>query len=148
MIVNVKILISTSTHSIVSFILFFMSVFSYYFIQYLMSFNYNSEIFNSFEMNFSSKDFYLSTIILVLVSLLFDIGINRLFLLYGIIADPLKITAEQYEKKDVLLENILIDKEINNRCNFIIFYTLVTGSAFSQDNGQSPQIHKDLLEIL
>lgn len=87
-----------------------------------MSFNYNSEIFNSFEMNFSSKDFYLSTIILVLVSLLFDIGINRLFLLYGIIADPLKITAEQYEKKDVLLENILIDKEINNRCNLIFFY--------------------------
>lgn len=119
LIVNVKILISTSTHSLISFILFFCSVISYYLVQFLMSFNYNSEIFNSFTMNFTSFNFFLSTIILVLMCLLFDLGINRLLLLYGIIADPLKIKAEEYEKKTDLRESFLqIEKEVNNHCNF------------------------------
>ena len=101
-----------------SFILCFGSVFSYYFVQLIMSENYNSEIFNSFLMNFSSLNFYFSTIILVLMCLLFDLGINRLFLLFGFIADPLKIKAEEYEKKTVLSEEMLKfnKKEINNYC--------------------------------
>lgn len=121
MLVNVKILISTSTHSIISFILFFGSVFSYYFVQALMSKNYNSEIFNSFLMNFTSVNFYFSTFILVFMCLLFDIGINRLLLLLGFIADPLKIKAEQYEEKTIFTEESLKlpSKEINNHCIYL-----------------------------
>ncbi len=123
MIVNVKILISTSTHSIISFILFFGSVFSYYFVQALMSENYNSEIFNSFQMNFSALNFYFSTFILVLMCLLFDLGINRLLLLFGYIADPLKIKAEEYETKTLFTQEIkLPPKEINNHCNLLFIY--------------------------
>lgn len=86
-----------------------------------MSANYNSEIFNSFLMNFSSLNFYFSTIILVLMCLLFDLGINRLLLLFGFIADPLKIKAEEYEKKTVLSDEMikLPPKEINNHCKKI-----------------------------
>lgn len=127
MIVNVKILISTSTHSIISFILCFGSVFSYYSVQALMSANYNSEIFNSFQMNFSSLNFYFSTIILVLMCLLFDLGINRLLLLFGFIADPLKIKAEEYEEKTLFTEETskLPPKEINNHCNFLLLLYLI-----------------------
>ncbi len=87
-----------------------------------MSWNYNSELFNSFLMNFSSLNFYLSTFILVLMCLLFDLGINRLLLLFGFIADPLKIKAEEYEKKTLLSEEMIQLKpiEINNHCNIFI----------------------------
>jgi len=92
-------------------------------IQYLFSENYDSEIFNSFAMNFSSLNFYFSTIILVLMCLLFDLGINRLLLLFGFIADPLKIKAEEYEMKNIFTEELIKSppKEINNNCNLKFF---------------------------
>ncbi len=67
-------------------------------------------------------NFYLSTFILVLMCLLFDLGINRLLLLFGFIADPLKIKAEEYEKKTLLSEEMIQLKpiEINNHCNIFI----------------------------
>lgn len=117
LIVNIKILLSTCTHSIVSFILFFGSVFLYYFALWGMSKVYKTEVFNNYNMILGSTDFYLSTLLLVMLCLLLDIGINRLSLLYGLMADPLKIKAEDYEKKDKkkLIENK--QESANNHCN-------------------------------
>jgi hypothetical protein len=55
--------------------------------------------------------------------LLFDLGINRLLLLFGYIADPLKIKAEEYEEKSIFTENAikLSPQEINNHCNLLNF---------------------------
>jgi hypothetical protein len=118
LIVNIKILLSTCTHSIISFILFFGSVFTYYLTLIAMSQLKNTEIFNNDTMIFSSNNFYLSTTLLVFLCILLDIGINRLMLLYGLVADPLKIRAQEYEpkvNKKILLETK--SEQINNTCN-------------------------------
>ncbi len=108
-----------------------------------MSFNYNSEIFNSYVMNMGSLNFYFSTIILVLMCLLFDLGINRLLLLYGIIADPLKIKAEEYEKKFELFDSKKLEKnkEINNHCKFL-FYPFSYWICFFSGNRTNTTINK------
>ena len=82
-------------------------------------------------MNFTSLNFYFSTIILVLMCLLFDLGINRLLLLFGYIADPLRIKAEEYEEKSIFTENAIkmSPQEINNNCNmaklFLKFFLIL-----------------------
>ena len=84
-----------------------------------MAMDIKSDIFNSFTMIISSSDYYFSTIVLVLATLLFDIGIQRLLLLFGVIEDPLKITTKKFEEK-YELTNIEFEpkKEINNRCKY------------------------------
>lgn len=115
-----KIFTYTSTHSIISIGLFFYSVFAYYITIFLMSLNSDSDIFNSFYMIITSPNYFLSMIMLVVGTLLFDIGIHKIFLLFSVIKDPLKIKTDEYEKKyqlDKIYLKDVKDGDINNRCN-------------------------------
>jgi hypothetical protein len=119
LIVNIKILLSTCTHSFVSFGLFFYSVLSYYITEVLMSKFVRFEIFNSSTMISGSIDFYLSLLILVSLISLTDIGINRLMMLYGFVADPLNIKVEEYEPKSTELSKTVFEEKnivMNNTC--------------------------------
>ncbi len=127
LIVNIRILISTCTHSVISFGLFFGSVIVYYIILYLMSIYYKFENFNNFTMIFASYNFYLSTIILIFCCIILDIGVGKILLLYGLVQDPLSLTAEDTELKKYEMQVIEDENEINNA---------YTGAAFSQDPGQ------------
>ncbi len=127
LIVNIRILISTCTHSVISFALFFGSVIVYYIILYLMSIYYKFENFNNFTMIFSSYNFYLSTVILIFCCIILDIGVGKILLLYGLVQDPLSLTAEDTELKKYEMQVIEDENEINNA---------YTGAAFSQDPGQ------------
>jgi phospholipid-transporting ATPase len=137
LIVNVKILLSTCTHSIVSFILFFYSVITYYITLHSMSSSPMFEIFNNFKMNFSSIDFYLSTLLLVMVCMLLDIGVSQLFKQFGWIGDPLHIRPEEFEPKAVEMKPILFEDDVkpiivNNTCKLMLFeiYFFSYGSSF------------------
>lgn len=158
LIVNVKILLSTCTHSVISFVLFFYSVFSYYLILYLMSSYHKFENFNNFEMNLKSLNFYFSSFLLVLVCLFIDIGVKRILLLFKFVVDPLQIKAEEYEPATLELKNTSVQEEevseeVNNLCNYfknilLKFFFLDLGSAFSAEAGQTPQISKSLSQAL
>lgn len=151
LIVNIKLLVSTCTHSFVSFGLFAFSVLMYYITLFIMS-EYNKfENFNNFYMNFSSPNFYLSTFNLITICLMLDNGINRILLICGIMDNPLELNAEEYEPKmtELKIKNTLIEEEptieINNKCKYnYLFKFLDLGSAFSQEEGQAPQISKNL----
>jgi phospholipid-transporting ATPase len=129
LIVNVKILMSTYTHSFVSFILFFYSVATYYLTMSVMSKSYRFENFNNYKMITLSTNFYLSSFILVMVCILLDIGVKRILLAFGIIVDPLEVHVDDNHetiielKPTVVIQNTVIDTEINNNCNiiFLIF---------------------------
>jgi phospholipid-transporting ATPase len=122
LIVNVKILVSTCTHSFISFGLFFYSVISYYVTLKLMSSYHKFENFNNFEMNFQSLNFYFSTLLIVLVSLFVDVGVKRILLAFGLVVDPLEVKADQYEPNTVELKHTVIEEEVsgevNNQCIF------------------------------
>lgn len=133
LIVNIRILISTCTHSIVSFGLFFSSVILYYVILSLMSSYYKFENFNNYYMIFASYNFFFSTIILIFCCIILDIGVGKLLLLFEFVQDPLSLTAEDTELKKYEMKVIQDDKEINNA---------FSGAAFSQEQGQSQIINK------
>jgi phospholipid-transporting ATPase len=123
LIVNVKLLVSTCTHSIVSFALFFYSVISYYITIALMSKVYKFENFNNYTMIFQSPNFFFSSFLLVLVCLFIDIGVKRILLVYGFVIDPLEVKEDEYEEfKMNKVENLpmIIEEEecneVNNQC--------------------------------
>jgi phospholipid-transporting ATPase len=118
LIVNIKILTSTYTHSYVSFVLFFGSTFIYYLTLLVLANFKTTEVFNHSQMIFTSWNFYLSTILLSLMCVLLDIGLNRILLTFGIIIDPLNIKIEEYEPKLTELKRYESENptEINNNC--------------------------------
>ena len=129
LIVNIKILTTTNTHTVISFILFLFSVLSYYLIVFLMSFYYRFYNFNHFRMLFSSFQFYLSTFCLISLCILLDRGIDQFCKLFGIILDPLHIDVTKFEPREHFKEMSIIRDEIRNER-----YQLrneFTGSAFT-----------------
>jgi hypothetical protein len=96
-----------------------------------MSMYYKFENFNNFKMIFSSYNFYLSTIILQFCCIILDIGVAKLLLLFGLVQDPLSLTAEDTEMKKYELQVIEDETEVNNE---------FTGAAFSQEKGQVDMI--------
>ena len=129
LIVNIKILTTTNTHTFISLILFLLSVLSYYLILFLMSLYHGFYNFNHFRMLFTSFQFYLSTIFLITLCILLDKGIDQFCKLFGIILDPLNIDISKFEPKEHFKEMSIIRDEIQNEKNEL--RNVFTGSAFT-----------------
>ena len=127
-IVNLKILLTTCTHTVISVGLFVFSTGAYYLILYIMSrfpFFYN---FNNFSMISHGWNFYLSTLCLVIICAIIDVGTGTFLRIYGWVADPLSLRPEEFEPR-VEMEEIIKEKnELNNK---------FTGSAFAQQENQT-----------
>ena len=114
LIVNIKILTTTNSHTFISLGFFLFSVLSYYFILWLMSLYYGFYNFNHFKMLFTSFEFYLSTIFLIVLCTILDKGIDKFCRIFGIILDPLHIDVNKFESKANLKEMSIIKDELDN----------------------------------
>jgi phospholipid-transporting ATPase len=132
LIANIKILTTTSTHTVISFGLFIISVLSYYLIVFLMSFYYEFFNFNTFTMMFNSFQFYLSTLYLIVLCTVIDKGIDKFCRIFGIILDPLNIDVNKFEHVENYKEMSIIRDELNNAKNKL--RNVFTGSAFTFSN--------------
>ena len=128
LIVNLRIVNSTFTHSVVSIGLFLVSVLLYYVFLSFMSLYYKFENFNNFYMLFSSGNFFISTVVLLLCCFLLDVGVGKLLILFGIVRDPLSLTAEDTELKKNEMKVIYDENVVNNA---------FTGAAFSEEHGKA-----------
>lgn len=97
MIVNFKILYATSTHTFYSFPLVFLSVLSYVLSYLYISTIVKSPIFNTFEINMENYNSYFIVLILMIICLLLDYGINKLLIIFGYIINAKKIDIQKYE---------------------------------------------------
>ena len=116
-IVNMKILLTTCTHSYISIGLFFFSTAAYYFILYIMSGFPNLYNFNNFTMIVHGADFYLSTICLVMICVIIDLGTGTFLRIYGWVADPLRLRPETFDIKiqfEQMREMELIKEDYND----------------------------------
>ena len=85
---NVKILVSTSTHTYISVFLVLQSVAQYFIYLQLMSMYFRFENFNDINMNFQSLDFHLSVLEVVAFCVLLDVGIGLIAVFFGIVNKP------------------------------------------------------------
>ena len=136
-IVNLKIFLTTSTHTVISVGLFLLSTFAYYFILYIMSefpifFN-----FNNFSMISKGFNFYLSTLCLVMICVIIDVGTGTFLRVYGWVADPLSLRPEEFEPKVEIKEMEMLRDGINNN----EINNKFTGSAFAQQENQNVAIN-------
>ena len=129
LIVNIKILTTTNSHTIISFLFFLFSVLSYYLIVLLMSLYYKFYNFNHFKMIFTSFQFYLSTLFLIVLCIMLDKGIDKFCKIFGIILDPLEIDINKFEPKENYKEMSIIRDELKLEKNKI--RNVFTGSAFT-----------------
>ena len=130
LIVNIKILTTTNSHTFISLGLFLFSVLSYYFILWLMSLFQSFYNFNNFKMVFYSWEFYLSTLLLLVLCTVLDKGIDKFCRIFGIILDPLRIDVNKFEPKENKKEMSIIKSQLDEINNDF------TGAAFtySQNN--------------
>ena len=84
-----------------------------------MSKSYRFDNFNNFQMIMKSPNFYLSIIIIIAICIILDIAMKRIFMIFGIILDPLEINTENYEPKlpEIKFTPTIEEmSEINNKC--------------------------------
>ena len=99
LIVNISILLSTNTHSFISISLFTITILSYYIVVMIMSRYYKFDNFNNDHILFYNPWFYLSSILIIVLALIIDIGVIRILYLFGLIKDPLSIKLESIDNQ-------------------------------------------------
>lgn len=114
MIVNIKLLTSTHSHSIISLSLILLSILMYYLVLFCMSLYYRFENFNDIYINFQSTDYFLTVFIIVACSILLDIGLGKIYIYFGIIK-PVKLEKvlreeESKEQREKQLKTEMIGK--------------------------------------
>ena len=133
LIANIKILLTTCTHSFISFGLFIFSIISYFIILVISSLSLNFYDFNNSYMLFKDPNFYLCSFINIIVCICMDLGFGKIFRLFGIIVDPLEININDYDEKilknDKIIELIRENYKENNNKNTNNLYK---GSAFTE----------------
>ena len=80
-----------------------------------------------------SINFYFSTFCFLMICFTIDVGLGKLFRIYGLIRDPLEINLDDFDKdiKERTIELIRMEfQEINEKNN------LYTGSAFTQSENK------------
>lgn len=122
-IVNVKILIYTSSHTLFSWFFFAISIISYIVTLIVMNKIKAFENFNNFRMVYSVLSFYLSIFLITSSILLVEIGVKKLLFLYGVLQDPLKIQVHEYLREKEMIDQAHIIEELNknkemNQCKF------------------------------
>jgi hypothetical protein len=80
-------------------------------------------------MIFTSCEFYLSTIFLIVLCTILDKGIDKFCRIFGIILDPLEIDVNKFEPKENIKEMSIIRDEIDEEKNKI--NNIYTGAAFT-----------------
>ena len=141
LIVNIKILTTTNTHTFISLGLFLVSVFSYYLVVLLMNFYYGFYNFNNFTMIFCSFQFYLSTLYLIVLCTILDKGIDKFCRIFGIILDPLHIDVNQFEPTETFKEMSIIRDELYKEKYKL--RNVFTGSAFTFSNNNELKENMD-----
>jgi len=127
-IVNLKIFFSTNTHSYISIILFLGSILSYWFILFAMSHYYRFENFNNCYMLLNDVWFYLTSILVFVLVIVFDIGITRLLYTFGVLKNGSSIEAQKIDehlKLNIGQTNLLIEEKIRNNCKTIMYIVLI-----------------------
>lgn len=99
---NFKILYATSSHTIYSILLVLLSVLAYIGAYLYMSNLISSPIFNTFNINMHNINSYAISLILMIICLLLDYGINKLLEIYGFMINPREIDPEKYENSHKL----------------------------------------------
>ena len=141
LIANIKILLTTCTHSFISFGLFIFSILSYFLILIISSLSLNFYDFNNSYMLFKDPNFYLCSLINIIICICMDLGFGKIFRLFGIIVDPLEINVNDYDEK-ILKNDKIIEliretyKENNNKKN----NNLYKGSAFTESENKEKLI--------
>ena len=103
-IVNVKVVQTTSTHSVVSVVLVTMSVLLYYVFVAVMSEMPGFYNFGNFIKMATSIPYYLKMLCVVLICLVMDLGIKTVFKICKCIPDPLEISVEDLDKNNLILD--------------------------------------------
>ena len=80
-------------------------------------------------MIFSSFEFYLSSIFLIVLCTILDKGVDKFCRIFGIILDPLNIDVNKFEPKANYKEMSIIKDELDNEKNTI--NNVFTGAAFT-----------------
>jgi magnesium-transporting ATPase (P-type) len=111
-ITNIKIFLGTSTHTLFSIVLFAASILSYYICLIFMSYFIRFENFNNLYMLFTSADFYLSSILMIIMCVLFDEGSGKLLKLFGILGDPSQKVTQSLKIEDINVSSASAKKEI------------------------------------
>ena len=132
---------TTCSHTVISFVLFLFSIFSYYFILWVMNYYYGFYNFAHFPMLFESMDFYLSSFFMIVLCVILDRGVDKFCRIFGIVLDPLHINLKQFETKVHFKEMSIIraeikkeEMEINNDFK---------GSAFTYSNNNELKMASD-----
>jgi phospholipid-transporting ATPase len=108
LIVNIRIFVSTCSHSIFSVTILILSILSYYITVAIMSPFYKFDNFNHIKM-INNTNFYLSTLLVIVLTIMIDAGTISILKLFNIIKNPL-------EKDEKRLNSILTD---DTRRNFL-----------------------------
>lgn len=122
-VVNLKIFFSTNNHSIVSFMLFFLSILCYWIVLSIMSLYYRFENFNNFYMLLSDYWYYLATFAACVIIVTLDSGLTHLFYKLGVIKDGRSIEPgkiDEHLKIKIRETNKEIEQLMTIRCNYFI----------------------------
>ena len=82
-------------------------------------------------------NFYLSTLCLVMICVIIDVGTGTFLRVYGWVADPLSLRPEEFEPKVEIKEMEILRDDINNN----EINNKFTGSAFAQQENQNLAIN-------
>ena len=129
LVANIKILITTNSHTFISLGFFLFSVLSYYFILWIMSLYYGFFNFDNLRAILSSWQFYLSTFFLIVLCAMLDKGIDKFCKIFGIILDPLHIDPHKFEVNENYKEMSIIRDELKREKNKM--NNNFTGAAFA-----------------
>ena len=126
-VVNLRIILSTNSHTYISSLLFFLSIFLQFVILLIMSLNPRFENFNDFTMLLFSVNFYLGLFLVVVVTQIIDIGTSKFIRYYHILEDTKYMKPENidWQLKQGLAQSYATKvEEIRNTCKFILTFFL------------------------
>jgi uncharacterized membrane protein YciS (DUF1049 family) len=106
LIVNIRIFVSTCSYSVFSVTICVLSILSYYITVAIMSNFSKFDNFNHIKM-INNPNFYLSTLLVIVFTIMIDAGTTALLRLYNVIKNPL-------EKDEKRLNSILTDDYSRN----------------------------------
>lgn len=123
---NLRVLVSTRSHTIYSLLIFLFSIMSYYIVLYIMSKIIYMENFNNFNMVVFNVRSHLLILICVFLCIIFDYSLSKLTLLFGILKNPYnpninKIISDKKNKKNNNNLNNFNETNRNENNNYLGF---------------------------
>lgn len=115
-IANLKLIIYTNTHSIISTLIFFISILSYFIVVFIMSFFPVFYNYDNFYEIILDKLYYFSSLLVISLCALVDIAVSKCLLYYGIVENPIHCSPEssmnQFDVESIEEDvTLLVDNE-------------------------------------